>query len=501
MTDLINTNTKKISDLKSILTSLREELNSGQISKTQFLLNAAKAYLGGQMPLRTLALLKTIEKRNFIPDQSIQYDLLKNDIKNFPPLPYQLCSLNMIVKNEEHNITEALDSVDSIMDEIVICDTGSTDRTIELAEQYGVTIIHDHWRNDFSRARNKAIEASACDWILWMDADDRLEQTSAEPLRKLWREATPQAATFCIVNDRENDTAIEFLQVRLFPRQPGMRFEQRIHEQIMYSAAREKIPFSKHLRIRIDHKGYKDPETHRKKAARNKPLIISELEDHPDDPTLQLSLGDCLTALDEIEEAKELFHKVTLNNSAWEKNSDVFIQAHLNLANIFIQQNDIHNAKRYLLRSLYLDKSRIEAYFALARIYLNEGDDKKAAAYFMKSSRITPPLRMTAVDNLKIRLESIYNLIELLIKWKRYSEVEHILLPAIKTYPMVPQYYTQMGKALLEQDKIREAAHYFTLGINISPTNNDDAYKGMAKIYTLLGDKITAEEYLQNIAS
>lgn len=487
------------SGIKSSLQSLRHKLRDKQIVTSEFLLKAAELYLTLQKPNRAEALLKKIIIKNLTPEQLIQCELLKENIKNSPPSPYKSCSLNMIVKNEEQSIAEALDSVDLIIDEIVICDTGSTDQTVTLVEQYGAIVIHDTWQNDFSRARNKAIGASSCDWVFWMDADDRLEEGSEEPLWQLWQEGSPQGAAFCIVNERENTTPVEFIQVRLFPREPGIRFEQKIHEQIMYSIARKKLPFTRHPEIRIRHTGYKNAEIHRKKAARNRSLLIAEIKKNPEDPTLQLSLADCLLALDETDEAKELYLRVTKNNATWEKNSDVFVQAHVILAKTFLKQNDIYNAKRYFLRSLYLDESRIESYYALARIYLDEGIEKKAAAFFMKSARISPPLRMTATDNLKIRLESVYYLIELLIKWKRYFEAELILSPAIKMYPMVPQYYTQMGKILFYQNKIEDSAYFYTHSIHLSPTNNDDAYRGMAEIYTKAGDKNSANEYLQKI--
>ena len=489
------------SKIKSSLQSLRQKLREKQIETTEFILKATELYSTLQKPKRAEALLKKIISKNLTPEQLFQLELLKERIKTSPPSANKSCSLNMIVKNEEQSIAEALDSVDVIMDEIVICDTGSTDQTITLAEHFGALVIHDPWQNDFSRARNKALEASSCDWVLWMDADDRLEKGSEEPLRQLWQEGTPQGAAFCIVNERENITPIEFIQVRLFPRSPGIRFEQKIHEQIMYSIARNKLPFIRHPEIRIRHTGYKNVEIHRKKAERNKFLLIAERKKNPEDPTLQLSLADCLMALDETDEAKKLYISVIKNTDTWEKNSDVFVQAHVTLAKIFLRQNDLYNAKRYFLRSLYLDTSRIESYYALARIYLDEGNDKKAAAFFIKSSRISPPLRMTATDNLKIRLESIYYLVELLIKGKRYVEAELILRPAIKIYSMVPQYYTQMGKILFCQNKIQDAACFFTHSIQFSPANNDNAYRGMAEIYSLLGDKNTANEYLQKTAS
>jgi len=479
------------------LKRLRLDYRENRIDKTQFSLTAAEIYLNCQLLLRAMALIQLIDTETLTPEQSFQYHQLKQNIISFPPLLHKLCSLNMIVKDEEHTIAEALDSVDSIMDEIVICDTGSSDTTVAVAEQYGITIVNDPWQNDFSRARNMAIDATTCDWIFWIDSDDRLEESSLEPLQRLWREGSPQGAAFCIINDRDYAAPVEFIQVRLFPREQGIRFEQRVHEQIMFNIARQKIPFSRHPEIRIHHTGYKDKETHRKKAERNKPLLIAEIEEKPDDPTLLLSLADCLITLGEIDDAQHYYYQVTQNEKAWHINSDVFVQAHINLAKTYFREGDLFNAKRYFLRGLYLDNTRIEAYYALGRIFLDEGDENKAAQFLMKSARITPPLRMTAVDNLIIRLESIYYLVELLIGWKRYAEAERILLPAIKNYPMVPQFYNQMGRVLLLQSNITKSAFYFTMSTEVSPSNNDDAYNGMAEIYTLFGDQKTAEQFLQ----
>ena len=343
------------SEIKISLQLLRQSIRDGQITLTEFLLNAAELYISLEKPLRAKALLKNIDEATLSTEQLTQYVFLKKNVDTLPHSSYKSCSLNMIVKNEEKSISEALDSVDVIMDEIVICDTGSSDQTVALAELYGATVLHDPWQNNFSRARNRAIEASTCDWIFWMDADDRLEEGSMEPLQSLWQDATPQGALFCIANERDNAPSIEFIQVRLFPRDPDIHFEQKIHEQIMYSIARKKLPFTRHPEVRIRHTGYQSAEIHRKKAERNKPLLIAEIKNNPEDPTLQLSLADCLMALDETDKAMELYKSIIKNNSAWKKNSDVFVQAHINLAKIFLLKKDTYNAKRYFLRSLYLD--------------------------------------------------------------------------------------------------------------------------------------------------
>jgi glycosyltransferase involved in cell wall biosynthesis len=378
-------------DNAAVLLSLRHDFRNGCIDKTQFLLAAAEMYLNNQLLLRAMALMHLVEKETLLPDQSFQFYQLQQKITTFPPLPYKRCTLNMIVKDEEKAIVDALDSADLIMDEIVLCDTGSTDTTVYLAEQYGVTVVYDLWQHDFSRARNTAITASTCDWIFWMDADDRLEKASLEPLQKLWRSASPQGAAFCIVNDRDYAAPVEFIQVRLFPRDEDIRFEQRVHEQVMFSIARKKIPFSRHPEIRIRHTGYKSSEIHLRKAKRNKPLLLAEIEKNPDDPTLQLSLADCLLILGETDTAQDYYYRIIRNEGAWLINSDVYVQAHINLAKIYTREGDASNAKRYFLRSLYLDKTRIEAWYALGRMFLDEGDEQKAARYLINSARITPP--------------------------------------------------------------------------------------------------------------
>jgi tetratricopeptide (TPR) repeat protein len=488
------------STVKQALDTLRKGLRSGAISREAFCLDSAELYLALNLPKRAAAVLHITEKQTLNAEQAARYALLNSGTANASFPCHKTCSLNMIVRNEEQSIAGALDSVDLIMDELIVCDTGSEDATVSLAEQYGALVVSRAWDNDFSAARNRALDASTCDWIFWMDADDRLEETSAEPLKQLWHTAEPQGAAFCIVNERENITPVEFIQVRLFPRHHAIRFEQKIHEQVMYSIAAQNILFTRHPEIRIRHTGYKNGQLHRKKAERNKPLIIAEIEKNPEDPALLLSLGDCLLTLGETSEAASLFERVTGNIDGWYKNSDVYVQAHISLAKIFLGHRDTYNAKKYFLRALFLDRNRIEAYYALGRMYLDEKDEKKAVSFLMKSARITPPLRLTAIDNLKIRLESIYYLVGLLITWKRYDEAVLILKPAIETYPMVPQYYTQMGKTLLLCNNLEKAAGYFTQSLQLSPVNNEEAYKGMAEIYSIIGDKEKAGEYLRKAA-
>ena len=89
-------------------------------------------------------------------------------------LPKKTISLCMIVKDEEEFLPGCLESVKEAVDEIIIVDTGSTDRTVEIAKSYGAKVYFHPWENDFSKARNYSISYATGDWIMYLDADEEL---------------------------------------------------------------------------------------------------------------------------------------------------------------------------------------------------------------------------------------------------------------------------------------------------------------------------------------
>ena len=93
-------------------------------------------------------------------------------------------SLCMIVKNEALYLARCLDSVQDMVDEIIIVDTGSTDNTVEIAQRYQATIVSHHWQHNFSLARNTSLAHATGDWILVLDADETLERMTSE---RLWQ--------------------------------------------------------------------------------------------------------------------------------------------------------------------------------------------------------------------------------------------------------------------------------------------------------------------------
>lgn len=147
-----------------------------------------------------------------------------------------LISACLIVKDEEEDLAGCLASTDGVVDEIVVYDTGSTDGTVELARSLGATVVEGYWDDDFSRARNAALDHCTGEWILWVDADETLDTPDRDDLRRYLRQASPAVDAFSVPIDNLTGTGGESRFIhnasRLFRRE-RCHWSGRLHEQVM----------------------------------------------------------------------------------------------------------------------------------------------------------------------------------------------------------------------------------------------------------------------------
>ena len=204
-------------------------------------------------------------------------------------------SLTLIVRNEEKNLPACLDSVADLVDEIIVVDTGSNDKTVELARRHGMKVFHFPWIDDFSAARNEALNHASGDWIFWMDADDRLDEPNRQKLASLFEGLSSDMVGYvmkCVcLPDPTSGTATIVDHVRLFPNHPDVRWQYRIHEQILLSIRRQSgsVRWSD---VAIQHIGYQVPGVRQKKLERDLRLLNMENQEHPDDPFTLFNLGN-----------------------------------------------------------------------------------------------------------------------------------------------------------------------------------------------------------------
>lgn len=188
-------------------------------------------------------------------------------------------SLCMIVRNEGANLKRCLDSVKSLVDEFVIVDTGSTDDTLSIAEAYKARIFNFEWINDFSAARNFALQNSKGKWILYLDADEILSPSSLLEVQRIMKTDAKEAYN-CIVNSIDDYSGRPVLAKypRLFRNDASLRFEGKVHEQINNSLKLLNYKFIDSP-IEIIHYGYNVPEEiKRQKAKRNLSILLDEYE-------------------------------------------------------------------------------------------------------------------------------------------------------------------------------------------------------------------------------
>ena len=237
-------------------------------------------------------------------------------------LPISVC---IIAKNEENHVEECCKRLSSLGWEIVLTDTGSTDRTVETARKYTDRIYHFDWCDDFSAAKNFCMEKASHDWILSIDCDEYLEEVNEKELLRCM-EHHPDTAGRILIRSRftlDGDTSYEQVRVSRFINRKYFQFAGAVHEQLVYrrhtrapAVPADLSPKGETLiparvydaPITILHVGYdiSEEEMH-KKCLRNITLLERELKEQGPDPYLYYQLGQSYRRCRDYEKALQYF--------------------------------------------------------------------------------------------------------------------------------------------------------------------------------------------------
>ena len=203
-------------------------------------------------------------------------------------------SVFLITKNEERFIGQCLESVRDIASQIVVMDTGSTDWTQSIAERFGAEVHTFDWCDDFSAARNAALEKVTGDWVLMLDADEEFLPDQKEKLRQLMNDPSAIAWRLPMVDKGREDEGLSHVP-RLFRNAPGLFYIGRIHEQVFSSVEVRRQEWGLENRFgdaKLLHHGYtKEMVQSRDKIARNLRLLHLAMEELPGEPNLLMNLG------------------------------------------------------------------------------------------------------------------------------------------------------------------------------------------------------------------
>ncbi|MCL2227999.1 MAG: glycosyltransferase [Oscillospiraceae bacterium] len=216
-------------------------------------------------------------------------------------------SLCMIVKNEERFLARALEGAKAVLgfEDMVVIDTGSTDKTRDIALAAGASVFDFTWVDDFSAARNFAADMAKNDWIFVLDADEEVVEAELSELGAFIEDAYAIGAVTALeLSNQECHPATKLYNRRHF------RFEGRIHEQLASSSEAVRRPPIGAVPVVVHHYGYLPEVVESKgKNERNESMLKKQLENAPDDAYVLYQLGKCYYANADLQQACFYFDK------------------------------------------------------------------------------------------------------------------------------------------------------------------------------------------------
>lgn len=230
-------------------------------------------------------------------------------------MPRLSCCL--IAKNEALDLPRCLASTAGLDAELIVVDTGSTDRTPEIAAEFGARVLNHVWRKDFSAARNVGLEAATGDWILSLDADDELPPETIAALPELLARADgPEAIdgfTMIYRSFMPPDEVLTYTEMpvlRLFRNRPIYRYRLVVHEQIL-PALQENGGRTVATDLRILHHGYASPTAQGgvDRNERDRRILTDTLSQEPDNASLLFQLGGVALRQGSFVEARQLLER------------------------------------------------------------------------------------------------------------------------------------------------------------------------------------------------
>ena len=296
-------------------------------------------------------------------------------------------SLCMIVKNEEKVLSRCLDSVNNLVDEIIIIDTGSTDNTKEIAKKYTSNVYDFKWCNDFSKARNYSFSKAHCDYILWLDADDVILDKDKEKLINLKSTLTKDVdfvmLKYNVGFDEYGNVTFSYFRERLIKRSLNAQWKSPIHETI--------TPFGKikYLDICITHKKENYSYSTRNLDIFNdmisKGITLDSRQKYYYARELMYN-GKYLDAIDKL-------NSFLLDDNGWIENK---INACMDLATCYLNLNDDTNYLSSLFLSFTLDKPRGEFCSQIGIYFMKKAKYDIAIYWFKEALKSKPNIKSGA---------------------------------------------------------------------------------------------------------
>lgn len=287
-------------------------------------------------------------------------------------------SLAMIVKNEEAVLERCLSSCHDLFDEIIIVDTGSADKSKEIAARFTDKVFDFTWINDFAAARNFSFSKATSEWIMWLDADDILKEEDKQKIRNLdFSDKQMIISDYEYAHDEYDNSYCTVPRERIVRRSLNLKWEGRIHETITLSAQIYKADFKIH---------------HYKKASnsdRNLKILEEIVKENPLNARYVYYLGKEYFDSGLHDKSIPVLNRFVLKiKNGWFEH---YYHAHDMLAQAFYIQKNEERFKRHIYKSLQIEDQRAEPYYYMGIYYSDKQQWQKAIFWYESCLRVKRP--------------------------------------------------------------------------------------------------------------
>lgn len=348
----------------------------------------------------------------------------------------------LITKNEENNIEYCLSHLKSVVNEQIVVDTGSTDRTVEIAESLGAKVFHFDWINDFSAARNFALDKAKGDWILFLDCDEYFSEDSVTSIKEIINSTSrfkDVDGIMCeLINIDQNKNVLSTMSnisPRIFKNKDYLRFNNKVHEILTnINNLESKVSLLNASKIlKIFHTGYDKKEVLLKnKNERNILLLQKELEENPKNSKLCLYYSKQLRSEEKYNEALDYCLKSYeyMDNT---KFSDYYYEIYSNIMiNMIALSMPYEDIKNIYEEAICKYSDYPDYYMYMGKACLKNNKVLEAVDYFEKCiyfcEQYSNKIESNALGNIVNIYNNLLELYTLMDNKKKIVELSIILL-------------------------------------------------------------------------
>ncbi len=384
-------------------------------------------------------------------------------------------SVSLIVKNEEQNLENCLNSIKNFVNEIIVVDTGSSDNTLELAKRFTKNIYQFKWNDDFSEARNFAISKCNFSHILILDADELI--LNPENLSEILKYDKSKIGGWLVdiisISTKSNQEHNIQKSIRIIRNNYNLKYEGLIHEQVTKSIVDNNlsIEFSP---IQILHLGYElSAEKFNKKMKRNLKLINKSLDLDDTNYFLLFHRANTLMSLSDYQNAIKDYEKILSTNP---KDKSLLKQIYNNLSICYFNLKDINKAVEFSYKSLKLIENQIQANLILAQINYTNKNFADAYNYYRKIEKIQSNLKSHQLPNNDslIPNENLkYNIGKCLLNMNLLDEATNEFEKGININKNEIQNYVGLSNVAYKKGKYKVSLDFLDKALELQPDNKE----------------------------